>query len=230
MAVIERLDFLGVPSQDPVRARAFYRDVLGMRPDAHAEWEQWAGDTCFGIWEPEKQGMPFVAQKGNPWPLRCDDVAQMRAVLEAKGVEFFGDTFDTGGCQTPHCLGTRICARAPLWKRSSSRTSNFRCCFSSANGLWPAPIAIGTVVSWYSSTRPRWVSDLAKSGPPWTRIVPSSSRALSSAIAAPSSPPKISAGPHSAFSRVREKTAFGFVFIAVAIGPSDAAQCGPMIS
>ena len=98
MAVIERLDFLGVPSQDPARARVFYRDVLGMRPDAHADWEQWAGDTCFGIWEPEKMGMPFVAQKGNPWPLRCDDVAETRAALEAKGVQFAGDTLDTGVC------------------------------------------------------------------------------------------------------------------------------------
>jgi catechol 2,3-dioxygenase-like lactoylglutathione lyase family enzyme len=62
MAVIERLDFLGVPTQDPERSRAFYRGVLGLRPDEHAAWEQWAGDTCFGIWEPEKQGMPFVAQ------------------------------------------------------------------------------------------------------------------------------------------------------------------------
>ena len=33
-----------------------------------------------------------------------------------------------------------------------------------------------------------------------------------------------------AHSLVCEKTAFGFSFIAVAIGPSDAAQCGPMIS
>src|SRR4051812_23813260 len=63
MAVIERLDFLGVPTQDPERSRTFYRDVLGLRPDEHAEWEQWAGDTCFGIWEPEKQGMPFVARR-----------------------------------------------------------------------------------------------------------------------------------------------------------------------
>ena len=98
MAVIERLDFLGGPTQHPERSRAFYRGVLGLRPDERAEWEQWAGDTCFGIWEPEKQGMPFVAQKGNPWPLRCDDVAEMRAVLEAKGVQFFGDNFDTGVC------------------------------------------------------------------------------------------------------------------------------------
>jgi transposase len=44
------------------------------------------------------------------------------------------------------------------------------------------------------------------------------------------SPPKISTGPQSAFSRVWEKTALGLSFIAVAIGPSDAAQCGPMIS
>src|SRR4028118_1761520 len=70
MAVIDGLDFLGVPTQDPERSRTFYRDVLGLRPDEHADWEQWASDTCFGIWEPEKQGMPFVAPKGNPSPWR----------------------------------------------------------------------------------------------------------------------------------------------------------------
>jgi predicted enzyme related to lactoylglutathione lyase len=95
---ITRLDFLGVPSQDPERARTFYRDVLGLRPDEHAEYEQWAGDTCFGIWEPEKVGMQFVPQKGNPWPLGCDDVAAMRKALEAEGVQFFGETLDTGVC------------------------------------------------------------------------------------------------------------------------------------
>jgi predicted enzyme related to lactoylglutathione lyase len=98
MTTITRLDFLGVPAQDAERARAFYRDVLGMRPDARAEYEQWAGETCFGIWEPEKMGMPFIAQKGNPWPLGVDDVAAARATLEARGVAFKGDTFDTGVC------------------------------------------------------------------------------------------------------------------------------------
>jgi hypothetical protein len=44
-----------------------------------------------------------------------------------------------------HRLGTRICARAPLRKRCSSTTSSFRCSSSLANGLWPAPIAIGIV-------------------------------------------------------------------------------------
>jgi catechol 2,3-dioxygenase-like lactoylglutathione lyase family enzyme len=97
-AMITRLDFIGIPSQDADRARSFYRDTLGLRPDEHGDYEQWAGDTCFGIWEPKKMGMPFVAQKGNPWALGCGDVAATRAELEAKGVEFAGDTFDTGVC------------------------------------------------------------------------------------------------------------------------------------
>jgi catechol 2,3-dioxygenase-like lactoylglutathione lyase family enzyme len=98
MSEIKGLDFLGVPTRDPDRARAFYRDTLGLRPDEHAEYEVWAGDTCFAIWEPEKVGMPFAAQKGNPWPLRVDDVAAARTALEAKGVTFFGDPLDTGVC------------------------------------------------------------------------------------------------------------------------------------
>lgn len=98
MTTIERLDFIGIPSQDADRALAFYRDVLGLRPDAHAQYESWAGDTCFAVWEPERMGMTFVAQKGNPLPLRVDDVPAARAALEARGVTFFGETLDTGVC------------------------------------------------------------------------------------------------------------------------------------
>ena len=98
MPVIERLDFLGVPTQDPERSRAFYRDVLGLRPDEHAEWEQWAGDTCFGIWEPERFGGEFEPQKNGIALLQVDDVEAARADLEVKGVEFAGETFDTGVC------------------------------------------------------------------------------------------------------------------------------------
>jgi catechol 2,3-dioxygenase-like lactoylglutathione lyase family enzyme len=96
--MITRLDFIGVPSRDPERARSFYRDTLGLRPDEHAAYEQWAGETCFAIWEPERLGFPFVAQKGNPWPLGCEDVAATRAELEAKGVQFSGETLDSGVC------------------------------------------------------------------------------------------------------------------------------------
>src|SRR3954467_11469883 len=98
MALIQELDFLGIPSQDADRARGFYRDVLGLRPDDHAEYEQWAGNTCFGVWEPEKVGMPFVAQQGNPLAPGVGGVPGARAGLGGKGVTFFGETFDTGVC------------------------------------------------------------------------------------------------------------------------------------
>jgi catechol 2,3-dioxygenase-like lactoylglutathione lyase family enzyme len=98
MALIQELDFIGIPSRDAEHARSFYRDLLGMRPDEHADYEQWAGSTCFVIWEPERVGMEFVAQSGNPLPLRVQDVHAARAELESKGVTFLGDTRDTGVC------------------------------------------------------------------------------------------------------------------------------------
>ncbi len=96
--MITKLDFVGIPSQDADRSRAFYVETLGLRPDDHASHDVWAGETCFGIWEPEKMGMPFAPQKNAHPALHVDDVAASRAELEAKGVEFAGETFDTGVC------------------------------------------------------------------------------------------------------------------------------------
>jgi catechol 2,3-dioxygenase-like lactoylglutathione lyase family enzyme len=96
--MITKLDFVGVPSRDAERSRAFYIDTLGLRPDKNARFDCWAGDTCFGIWEPEKQGMEWGPQRNAHPALHVDDVAAARAELEAKGVEFLGDTFDTGVC------------------------------------------------------------------------------------------------------------------------------------
>ena len=96
--MIEKIDFIGVPSRDPERSRAFYVDTLGLRPDENARFEFWAGDTCFGIWEPEKMGFEFIAQRNAHPAFHVPDVAAARAELEAKGVEFNGETFDTGVC------------------------------------------------------------------------------------------------------------------------------------
>jgi catechol 2,3-dioxygenase-like lactoylglutathione lyase family enzyme len=96
--MINCLDFVGVPSTDAERSRSFYVDTLGLRPDDKARFEFWLGDTCFTIWEPEKLGMPFAPQKNAHPALHVDDVAAARADLEAKGVEFAGETFDTGVC------------------------------------------------------------------------------------------------------------------------------------
>ena len=96
--IVERLDFVGIPSRDAERSRAFYVDTLGLRPDPVARYECWAGDTCFGIWEPERLGMPFAPQKNAHPALRVADVAAARAELEAAGIEFAGETIDTGVC------------------------------------------------------------------------------------------------------------------------------------
>ena len=60
---ISKLDFVAVPSTDAERSRGFYVNTLGLRPDEHAEYECWAGQTCLGIWEPAKFGMEFAPQK-----------------------------------------------------------------------------------------------------------------------------------------------------------------------
>src|SRR5882757_800605 len=96
--MITKLDFVAVPSEDSERSRAFYVDTLGLRPDEKARFEFWAGETCFGIWEPARLGMAFAPQKNAHPALHVDDVATARGELEAKGVEFFGEILDTGVC------------------------------------------------------------------------------------------------------------------------------------
>ena len=96
--MISKVDFIGVPSEDAERSRSFYIDTLGLRPDDKGRFEAWAGDTCFAIWEPAKFGMEFSPQKNGHPALHVDDVAAARAELEAKGVEFLGETLDTGVC------------------------------------------------------------------------------------------------------------------------------------
>ena len=96
--MITKLDFIGVPSQDAERSRSFYVDTLGLRPDEHSRNEAWLGETCFGIWEPATFGMEFAPQKNAHPALHVEDIAAARAELEAKGVQFAGETLDTGVC------------------------------------------------------------------------------------------------------------------------------------
>ena len=95
---IKKVDAVEVPSQDLERARRFYIDTLELQPDANARYEFWVGETCFEIWEPVSMGMPFQPVKNGLALLHVDDVAAARAELEAKDVEFVGETLDTGVC------------------------------------------------------------------------------------------------------------------------------------
>jgi catechol 2,3-dioxygenase-like lactoylglutathione lyase family enzyme len=95
---IQRLDFVAVPSRDADTARAFYVNTLGLRPDEHGRYEFWIGDTCCGIWEPERVGRDFEPQRNAHLALHVDEVETARSELEARGVEFIGDVLDTGVC------------------------------------------------------------------------------------------------------------------------------------
>lgn len=95
---ITKVDAVEIPSQDPERARRFYVETLELQPDEHSRHEFWVGNTCFEIWEPERMGMSFQPVKNGLALLHVEDVAAARAELEAKDVEFVGETFDTGVC------------------------------------------------------------------------------------------------------------------------------------
>jgi catechol 2,3-dioxygenase-like lactoylglutathione lyase family enzyme len=96
--MITQLDFVAIPSRDSERSRRFYGETLGLRPDEHGHYEFWAGETCVGIWEPERFGIEFAPQKNGHLALHVDDVDAARAQLEGMGVTFAGDTLDTGVC------------------------------------------------------------------------------------------------------------------------------------
>ena len=97
--LIERTDFYSVPVQDMQRAKAFYRDTLGMRsPNWDAPWpEIETGNVSLYLIDPTRIGATFSPNVSHI-ALRVADVAQARADLEAKGVEFDGEVLDTGVC------------------------------------------------------------------------------------------------------------------------------------
>ncbi len=118
------LDFVAVPSTDWLRSRAFYVDTLGLRPDANGKGEFWIGATCFGIYEPATFGSEFAPQKHAHIAMHVDDIEAARAELEAKGIEFQGETFDTGVCLHGVLRGSRRQrpdAPSPLRTRGAQR-------------------------------------------------------------------------------------------------------------
>ena len=98
MSSIAKVDAVGIPSTDWERSQQFYVDTRGARPDEHAKGEFWIGGTCFGIWMPEQWGEEFKPTVNSIVLLRVDDVEAARAELEAKGVEFVGETVDSSVC------------------------------------------------------------------------------------------------------------------------------------
>ena len=98
MIEIERVDFVSVPTRDLARSRRFYGELLGLprSPTNPDEFE--AANVTLTIWQPEIQNVPFSPNTAGI-ALRVPDVDLTREQLAAHGVEFLGDTVDTGVCK-----------------------------------------------------------------------------------------------------------------------------------
>jgi predicted enzyme related to lactoylglutathione lyase len=90
-----------MPTRDLQAAVDFYGDTLGLRRSVYlpersfAEFE--TGNLTLSVYNPQQMGMEHN-RNPNPIALHVGDVAQARAELEQRGVEFEGEILDTGVC------------------------------------------------------------------------------------------------------------------------------------
>jgi predicted enzyme related to lactoylglutathione lyase len=102
-SIVTGTDFICVPTQDLGAAQRFYGEVLGLpmsktwgsENPVGAEYE--TGSLTVALVASERLGIEYRTHT-HPIAFRVDDVAAARAELEARGVEFFGDTVDSGVC------------------------------------------------------------------------------------------------------------------------------------
>jgi predicted enzyme related to lactoylglutathione lyase len=100
-SLVTGVDFVPLPTRDLETAVRFYGETLGLRqsvymPDRNfAEFE--TGNLTLSVLNAEQMGLGHNPVKTHI-ALHVDDVAQARSALEARGVEFHGETFDTGVC------------------------------------------------------------------------------------------------------------------------------------
>jgi catechol 2,3-dioxygenase-like lactoylglutathione lyase family enzyme len=97
---VERVDFVSFLTQDLARAKRFYTEVLGLEVETEgdSDMELKCGQVTLDIFDPSSIGQPFAPSPAG-LALRVPDVDVARAELEAKGVEFNGETIETSVCK-----------------------------------------------------------------------------------------------------------------------------------
>ncbi|HKD32669.1 MAG TPA: VOC family protein [Gaiellaceae bacterium] len=99
--LITRTDFVFLPITDFTRAEAFYGGVLGLecskryKDDLGGEFE--TGSLTIQVVDMPKLGREVPPSTG-AIALHVDDVDAARVQLELRGVEFEGETMDSGVC------------------------------------------------------------------------------------------------------------------------------------
>jgi catechol 2,3-dioxygenase-like lactoylglutathione lyase family enzyme len=98
---ITGVDFVTIPTNDLAASETFYGTTLGLpfvkRWGNMPGVEYQAGNLTLAIMEPTAFGQEFKPHVV-PIGLQVDDVAAVHAELQAKGVEFVTEVFDSGVC------------------------------------------------------------------------------------------------------------------------------------
>ena len=100
--IVERTDFVSVPVTDMERAKRFYGETLGLPEIEHSEQGfpeyQLGENVSLYLLQMENIGQTFEGPHTGSIALRVPDVEAAQKELEAKGVEFLGETLDTSVC------------------------------------------------------------------------------------------------------------------------------------
>ena len=97
----QRVDFVSIPVRDKERAAKFYAETLGLQlnPLTGGNWPEFETDNVtLAVVVPEALGLEFEPLPFGSVAIRVPDVADARAKLEAAGIEFERDSFDSGVC------------------------------------------------------------------------------------------------------------------------------------
>ena len=100
MIDVERVDFVSVLTRDIQRAKHFYAETLGLELESEGEgdMEFRCGQVTLDVFDPSSIGQEFAPSPAG-LALRVADVEAARAELEAKGVQFDGETITTSVCK-----------------------------------------------------------------------------------------------------------------------------------
>jgi catechol 2,3-dioxygenase-like lactoylglutathione lyase family enzyme len=99
--LITGTDFITVATKDIDKAVDFYGDVLGLQRSKQwgklPAFEFETGNLTIAVMQSEAFGQEFRANT-NPLEFHVDDFDAAKAELESRGVEFRGETLDSGVC------------------------------------------------------------------------------------------------------------------------------------
>jgi predicted enzyme related to lactoylglutathione lyase len=99
--LVTGVDFVGCPTKDLERAVEFYGSTVGLPRSVYLKERNYSefetGNLTLSVYNAEAMGLAHNANP-NPIALHVDDVAAARAALEERGVQFNGETLDTGVC------------------------------------------------------------------------------------------------------------------------------------